>query len=501
MIKVLRLISSSLAGKIIALAAMFLIVPIILYTKFADADAERQAFLLHNLQVEGRLAAEVLEPILSHSGGRAPLDAAKAVQDLGNDQVQVKLLLKPAGRADSFFLVAANPPVESPDLEQERQRLSDTGILAKLDESCAGDRPLAVHFSGRSGKDELLTSISPFHTAGGCWVIVTSYGLENLAGSSLARPFSEASEVRLAMLFYALMAFLTVLAVAGTLLDLKAFARLARRIRQEGPAGEQSFSTVAAIPELMPVAREFDRMVGTLDASARALREAAEDNAHAFKAPIGAIIQSLEPMRQVTVNDDRAAQALAVIERALARLTNLVNATRRLDEAAAALINARLHTVDLAALAREMAGSFDRIHGPDGIRVIANTPAVSRVTATDESLETVLENLLDNAISFSPKDSVVRLSVANLGARVQLAVDDQGPGVPPEQLTAIFRRNFSWRPTGQKTDHSNGAMEEPEHFGIGLSVVRRTVEVLGGEVHAENLPDGGFRVVLSLPAA
>ncbi|MTJ80745.1 MAG: HAMP domain-containing histidine kinase [Telmatospirillum sp.] len=495
MAKILRLLSSSLAGKIIALAAIFLVVPVILYNKFAAADAERQAFMLHNLQVEGRLAAEVLEPILTRAGARAPLDAARAVQDIGNDQVQVKLLLRPSLQTDSFFLVAANPAVETGALDIERQRLADTGILGKLDQSCNGDQPLAVHYAGQSGRNELLTSISSFHTQAGCWVIVTSYALDNLAGSSLARPFSEAPEVRLAMLFYGLMAILTVLAVAGTLIDLRAFARLARRIRQEGPPGQKSFAKVAAIPELVPVAREFDRMVGTLDASARSLREAAEDNAHALKAPIGVITQSLEPLRQATTADPLCVQSLGIIERALSRLTSLVNAARRLDEAAAELINAPLRPVDLAELARGMAASFDRIHAPDGIRVVAETQKSARVLGTDESLETVFENLLDNAISFSPPSGVVRIEVGMTGRRVRVRVDDQGPGVPPERMAMLFRRNMSWRPPKHAVEG------EPEHFGIGLSVVRRTIEMLGGEVSAENRIEGGFRITVILPAA
>ncbi len=496
MIRFLHRISRSLAGKFLVLATMFLVVPIILYVKFADADAERQAFLLHNLQVEGRLAAEVLEPVLNRAGGKVLLDAAKAVQDLATDQVHVKLLLRPAGRGDAFFLVAASPAIETADLDRERKQLGDTGVLSRLDESCAGTGPLAVHYAGSSGRNELLTSMSPLHTAAGCWVIITSYGLEELAGSSLARPFSEAPEVRLAMVLYALIAVLTAMAVVGTWLDLRSFAKLARRIRQGGQAGSETFAQVTAIPELIPVAGEFDRMVGTLDASARAMREAAEDNAHAFKGPIAAMIQSIEPLRLTAGNDPRTAQALEVIEHALNRLNSLVQGARRLDEAAAALINARLQSVDLARLAGEMAGAFQRIHSPDEIRILAQGTDKAWVAATEESLETILENLLDNAIGFSPKGGTVTVTVTAQSSKVRLVVEDEGPGVPSDQLDTIFRRNFSNRPIERRSEHPGTA-----HFGIGLAVVRRTVEMLGGHVRAENIPDAGLRIAIDLPAA
>ncbi|PKU25580.1 sensor histidine kinase [Telmatospirillum siberiense] len=494
MIRILRLISRSLAGKFLALATMFLVVPAILYVKFADTDAERQAFLLHSLQVEGRLAAEVLEPVLNRAGGRALLDAAKTVQDLAIDQVHVKLLLRPAGRGDAFFLVAASPAIETADLDRERQRLDQTGVLSRLDASCAGTGPLAVQYAGTSGKDELLTSMSPLHTSAGCWVILTSYGLDDLAGSSLSRPFSEAPEVRLAMLLYALIAVLTAMAVVGTLIDLRSFAKLAKRIRQGGQADNETFAQVAAIPELIPVAGEFDRMVATLDASARAMREAAEDNAHAFKGPIAAMTQSIEPLRQTAGDDPRARQALEVLEHALDRLTSLVQGARRLDEAAAALINARLQSVDMARLSDDMAKAFQRIHAAEGVTIQAKGAKSAYVVATEESLETVLENLLDNAIGFSPPGGTVTLTVDALPSKVRLTVEDEGPGVPPDQLDSIFRRNFSYRPNDRRP-------KSQAHFGIGLAVVRRTVEVLGGRVHAENIAGAGLRIEIVLPAA
>ncbi len=495
MVNPLRLASRSLAGKFLILAGIFMTVPVILYGQFEAADAERQAFLLRSLQVQGRLAAQGLEPVLNRVGGRAPLDAAKALAGLATEQVHIKLLLRPAGRADAFFLVATSPPLDAGMLDGERQHLDETGVLSHLDESCAGDHPLAIRYAAQGGREELLTSLSPVHATAGCWVILSSYATDDLAGSSLARPFSNAPEVRLAMAFYGLMAVLIAMAVIGTLVDLRAFGRLAKGIRQDGSASDKSFAAVTAVPELLPVAREFDRMVATLDASARALREAAEDNAHAFKAPLAAITQSLEPLRHGAAAEPRAAGALDIIEKALGRLGNLINAARRLDESAADLIKAKLRRLDVAALAQQMAEAYDRIHAPQNLRITARTSGPCAVAATEDSLETVIENLLDNALSFSPAGGTVRIGVRAIGRTVQLAVEDDGPGVPPAQLAGIFRRNVSLRPRhGDNDDGTN-------HFGIGLAVVRRTAELLGGSVTAENLPGAGLRVTVSLPAA
>ena len=488
----LRLVTRSLTGKFLAVTLVFLIVPIILYSKFAEADAERQAFLLRALQAEGRLVAQDLQPVLAKSGGRTLLDIAQAVKDIASDQMRVKLLFRPAEQGDSFFLVAANPVIEPASLDEERRRLERAGVLPRLEESCDGDRTLALRYEAASGAEELLTSMSPLHTASGCWVVLTSYATGDLLGASLARPFTDAPEVRLALMFYGLMAFLIMLMVIGTLFDLRGFATVARRIREGGSFGKPTFAAIAAVPEMRPIAREFDRMVATLDASASALREAAEDNAHAFKAPIAAITQAIEPLKDTAGTDLRSNQAVAAIHHALRRLGSLVQAARRLDEAAAEVMTARLHPQNLGQLAIQMGQAYDRVSMVQNVRVRVLADETAMVSATAESLESIIENLLDNAVSFSPEGGTVLATVRNRGRQVVLMVEDEGPGVPVDQLGSIFRRNFSYRP---KDQDGEGA----DHSGIGLAVVRRTTELLGGEVSADNLPEKGFRVSITLP--
>ncbi len=494
MLKVLRLASRSLLGKALVLAALFVVLPIILYDRFEAADRERQSLLLQTVQAEGLLAAQALEPMLTKTGGRSLIEAARAVEALSLGHVHIRLLLRPVERPESVFLVAANPPLDRTELDAERQRLEQTGLLAKLDESCAGTASLAIRYVAPSGSEELLTSLSPVHAPAGCWVVVTSFAGDGPDETVLARPFDKAPEVHLAILFYGLIVVLAVMVALATLVDLRAFTRLAKRIGSGQGGANDKFAKVAALPELLPVARAFDRMVATLAASAGQLREAAEDNAHALKAPIAAITQSLEPLRQCA-QEPRSAQAVTVIEQALGRLGQLVNAARRLDEAAAELMWSKRHPIDLAALARQMADAFGRLQGDVAIGLSAN--GAHRVLATVESLETIVENLLDNAIGFSPAGGTVRLAVTTEGRWVHLVVEDEGPGVPADQLAQIFRRNVSLRPGNRQGERD----DQPPHFGIGLAVVRRTVDLLGGRVGAENGEQAGLRVTVSLPAA
>jgi two-component system sensor histidine kinase ChvG len=118
-------------------------------------------------------------------------------------------------------------------------------------------------------------------------------------------------------------------------------------------------------------------------------------------------------------------------------------------------------------------------------------PGPLSVLAAPERLVQVFENLLANAVSFSPPGATVAVTARQEGATVVVDVDDEGPGIPPEHLDRIFDRFFTSRPPG------NG---EP-HDGLGLAIVRALVEGYGGSVVASNRPGGGARLTVRLPVA
>lgn len=113
------------------------------------------------------------------------------------------------------------------------------------------------------------------------------------------------------------------------------------------------------MPELRSVAEDFDRLVDTLRSSADNLRRAAEDNAHAFKTPIAVIRQSLEPLKRIIPGSDgRGPRAIDMIDRSLDRLDGLVSFARRMDEAAADLLEPPRRKVDLSELLEDMLSGY-----------------------------------------------------------------------------------------------------------------------------------------------
>ncbi|MET1028519.1 MAG: ATP-binding protein, partial [Dongiaceae bacterium] len=118
------------------------------------------------------------------------------------------------------------------------------------------------------------------------------------------------------------------------------------------------------------------------------------------------------------------------------------------------------------------------------------------VLGMEGRLGQVLRNLLSNAVSFSPPGGMITLAARRQGRNIVIYVDDQGPGIPPDKLTAIFERFYSERPKGEKFG---------THSGLGLSISKQIVEAHGGILTAENLRDEdghilGARFTLQLTA-
>ena len=299
----------------------------------------------------------------------------------------------------------------------------------------------------------------------------------------------------------AVVTFSTLFSIRG---GLRRFAERARRIRELGPdAG--SFSGRTSLSELAYVGAEFDRMVEALHRSAAEIRHTAEENAHAFKTPIAVIRQSLEPLRRALAEDNpRAQRAIGVVEHSLDRLDGLVVASRRLDEATADLLAKPRVPVDLGQIIGALIQIQSAVLASRHVTIILASHELTMsadlipglfVLGTEEMIESIAENLIDNAASFAPPGSEILVHLTRDDSFAHLTVSDQGPGVAAGQLERIFERYY--------VERDAEASNEPgqNHFGIGLSITRRNVEAMGGTIAAENRIPRGLTVHVRLPLA
>ncbi|MCR6631241.1 MAG: ATP-binding protein [Magnetospirillum sp.] len=485
----------SLAARLVLVVGAFAAVPVFLYGEFSAAESIKRDVLLARLQVEGQLIARGLALGLTRIKAPSVVETRRVLDELDPAGVNVRLLFRPIlaeGNPGPVFLVAAVPPLAADAVDAERERLAAAGIIRAVPDTCAGGHALDLHYSSATGAEEVLTSIVPFTTAAGCWSVVTSQSAQGEAGSFLDRPYWNSPEVRMAAGVYALLMVLVLTVFGGLWLALRRFGREARRVAEGFPAS-RPFVKANRIPELDGVARELDQMVSNLRSTAEAFRFAAEENAHAFKTPIATIAQAVEPLKRMVSANDGAGRSLQVIEASLERLDALVAASRRLDQVNAELVTPPRQAVDLSRLVGALLDSYDETTADRAITIERRVIPGCVVRASVEMMETVIENILENALSFSPEGGAVTVTVARGDHRVVMTIDDQGPGAPAEVLERMFERYVSHRPASDPS----GA----PHFGIGLWIVRRNVAAIGGSVEARNRAEGGLRVTVTLPAA
>lgn len=478
--------------------AIFVTVPIILYGEFRDAYAERQEILLAAIRDKGLVLGRALEPVLARADELPFVELAHELERYARQDVRLRLLFSPQGdeaATHGFFYVAAAPVVPNEGLEREREELAELGVLERLETSCKGEVPLAVPIELREGRPEILTSITPVTTKKGCWALIVSHPASALAGAAPGRPYWQSREALFAGAIYAALAFLVMAVFLGLWRSLHRFGRLAQRVHREGAAGT-SFAERNTIPELHDVAASLDSMVAALRDAANDLRRAAEDNAHAFKTPLGVIRQALEPVRhRLPADDGRAQRAVQTIEASVGRLEGLVASARRLTEATADRLNAEHRPVDLSRLVEGLLKTYGEAAAAKGLSIVGRIEPGATVAGSADLIETSIENVLENALGFSPAAATVEVTLERDGAMVDLTVADRGPGVPPERLERIFERYYSERPnsTGVADEGAEG------HYGIGLWVVRRNLQALGGSASATNRAEGGLAVTLRFP--
>src|SRR5215831_889977 len=286
----------TLALKIMLLAVIFLFVPIIFYRLFQVADTQQSALLQRTVEEKGALIASVLTPRLAAFQTEPPERLQQALDEILSQGTNIKVLVRPVGSSDSegFLYVASSPVTTGQYLEQERDELIRLGLFDKLAPSCNGQRQPTQRFTNPAGAAEILTSVTPIHIGMSCWVVVTSQSTAAILSTSIGQPVWRTPAVTIAILVYLLSAVIVAWLFADIWRNIDRFRTAARKIRVHGE-GDVTFREMNTIPELTGVADDFDSLVTALKQSKDFIIQAAEENAHALKAPLAVISQAIEP--------------------------------------------------------------------------------------------------------------------------------------------------------------------------------------------------------------
>lgn len=483
----LRRLGQSFAVKLALAALLFAVAPWLVYQRLEAAEEQRNALLLKLAQEQGRLAGEAVLPLLDGASLRDPARLGQALDRLAGGSLGLKVLFRPRGQ-DRFLFIAAAPQASPENARAVMDRLVAAGILEGVARACLGGQPASMRLPGADGDDEFLTHVGSRQGETGCWAVLTVQDVAALPPSLAGQPFWRTPQVQAAAAIYVILAVLVLSLFTDVWQGLRRFRRVARR--QLGGESGSSFAGQSTVTELADVAAEIDALLASRRQVEALMRQVSEENAHALKGPLAVIAQSLEPVRRaVPAEAGRAVRALDIVAASVERLDGLVSATRRIDQAIAKAMERPRRKVAWSDGLERLCRGYAPLAEARGLRLSATVAPGLTVAGDADMLETVAENLLDNALDFAPAGSAIDVRLENSGGAVRLEVRDHGPGLAADRLETVFERHRSSR-AGQDGD---------SHYGLGLWLVRRNAETLGGRAWAENAEGGGLRVVVELP--
>lgn len=289
---------------------------------------------------------------------------------------------------------------------------------------------------------------------------------------------------------------------AAVILSLVAATTIARPLAHLRRRAEQildrrgrlrgSFTPSDRGDEIGDLERALAELTRQLEQHLRATESFAADVSHEFKNPLASIRTATDMALEVDEPEQRR-RFLRMIEQDVARMERLLTEAREISRIDADLDEEERTLVALDTLLPALIEGFRLRLGSSGPRFeIAHSDSDVVVFASADRLTQIFENLIDNAVSFSPPDGLIRVSLESAAGAAVVAVTDEGPGIPEEHRQRIFGRFFSYRPEGDGDDN---------HTGLGLALVRAIVEAYGGQVTAEPNADRGAKMVVELPLA
>jgi signal transduction histidine kinase len=237
--------------------------------------------------------------------------------------------------------------------------------------------------------------------------------------------------------------------------------------------------------EIRLLADTLNDMLVRLESGTRAQRDFVSAASHELRTPI-AVIRNVLEVAQSTDAPDWREIADSVLEEDV-RMERLVDDLLLIARTDAGVSRSEHWTaVDLDDIVFEEARRV-----PSPIQIDVSRVSAGQVNGDVEQLRRVVRNLFDNALRHATQAIAVDLS--SVGGRVSVAVDDDGPGVAPEDRTRIFERFVRLDESRTRSDGGTG---------LGLAIVTELVDSLGGDVHVESSERlGGARFVFTLPDA
>lgn len=452
--------------------------------------------LPENPEIDPRLAARIIGRLAESSGARVRLFASEGnlIADSRNlvssgRQVQLKYLPPPdEGNFVTDAFLRAYDWIMPRLPQQGRYPLYREGAEQRASDYAETRNALAGEIGGavRQNDDaELLISVA-----------VPVQQLHHVLGalmlSSVGRDIEESVRlVRVGIIeAFAITLGITVLLsmfLAGTIArPVRRLARAADRVRRWRGRRVEIPDLSHRRDEIGDLSAALRDMTAALYARLEAIEAFAADVSHELKNPLTSLRSAVETLAR-TKEQAQQRRLLQVIEEDVRRLDRLITDISNASRVDAELLRAEAEPVDLWELLETLVQLYRERLLPGTPRfelAVEDGPLV--VEGVAGRLGQVVDNLVANAISFSPPGGLIRLALRRVDTMAEISIEDEGPGLPEDWIERLFERFYSQRPSGEAFGR---------HSGLGLSIARQIVEAHGGTIVGENRKDASGRVL------
>ncbi|HZQ72842.1 MAG TPA: ATP-binding protein [Burkholderiales bacterium] len=327
----------------------------------------------------------------------------------------------------------------------------------------------------------------------GRWRVFTAIAADHLV--QVAQPHSVRDNLAADLAWRTIWPLAAVLPLLGLLIwltvgrGLAPLARLAGDLSRRSPAALEPVPAERLPEELRPLVASLNDLLQRLGQSLESQRVFVADAAHELRTPLTALSLQAQLAQRAGTTEERGTalgQLRLGIERATHLVEQLLILARTEGQSAARALPGR---VALDELAREAAAELANLSGAKGVDLGLERVEAVAVTGERASLRTMLLNLLDNAVKYTPRGGRVDVSVRAEGGDALIEVRDTGPGIAPDERERVFDRFY--RVAGSAQTGS----------GLGLAIARRVAAAHDGAIELGDAAPHGLCVTVRLPLA
>jgi signal transduction histidine kinase len=268
---------------------------------------------------------------------------------------------------------------------------------------------------------------------------------------------------------------------------LRAVSLTARRILETGDLAAR-VPTAGAQGELATLVLQLNTLLDKNAAHVRVLRETLDNLAHDLRTPLTRLRGTAELAMQDAGDPAEARAALADCVNESDRVLHLLEVLLDISAAEAGALKLNRDQLDVRTLVERAADLYREVAEEKNIRIIVEQPEPAECQADAIRLGQAVNNLVDNALKYTPPGGIVTLATAVQPFAIEITVTDTGPGIPAPERDAVWRRLYR----GDSSRSQRG-------LGLGLSLVKAIVEAHGGTATVTDAPRTGARFTIRLP--